>query len=190
MKIKPSQLGWLGFFGFSLLNLVKFIEIPLESLDAATEPLQMYVIRFLALFCNGLPLSSFPYPWLFLGLFFVGSGILSSDSKEYSALSRPALIGCFIATLFFWVFLLRYAPEYAASNRSSLLLNTLLFWAVNLGIYWLFAFFQKRRAKKRQMEINKHALAKGSILSVCPHCQREYWSNPKYCIYCEKTIRS
>ena len=165
--------------------IIGSLGIPLLSLDVGVSKIQGYILSFLAMNFNflGNPdnLTILIVGWsVSLVLFGV---FVKPDWKIpiYTMLSE------LVVYAFTVILLKRHSPILFQSTKIELLEGFGILCALFCLLYIPIGvrFFLKKRAQEKKKEniIPKY-------ISKCPHCGKEYQSNPTFCITCSKQISS
>ncbi len=161
---------------------------PALNLDMETVPIQEVTIRALAGFSYNNVTSDF---WnvivvtLVIFCFITGFGMLFDPIQTLSISRRIIIMEGFIQ-FFYWVFCLKYSPNYYEIIKSDLLAVILILFIGLITITTLLYVFSRVLIRKQD---KKEKNPPSSTKYQCPYCKKEYDSNVSYCLSCKRQIR-
>jgi len=144
------------------------------------------IIQFLANYIMFEGLTDFLFillVWILISL--IPILIIKDAQKTY----LMNLTTFFFPNFFFYVFLLRYSPQYFNNNFTQLFLKTFMVAIIivlfSIGLSIILKIFTGSRTEIREEELD---VIVSNIKTKCPNCGTEFNSTPKYCYKCNSEL--
>lgn len=131
-----------------------------------------------------------PFGTIFIYLsWFIASLIPILSFNDYKKAYSLNLTTFFFPNFFFYIFLLRYSPNYYHSHLQIFLTQTVI-----LGIFivlysiGLSLLFMKIRRLSNKAQLENLRLIEEKNITTCPNCGTQFNSIPQFCYNCSKEL--
>ena len=182
MAVKIKNPIYLILINWIIL-VIGYLGIPQIPLDATIDQVQNYILSFLVMNFNFYGQYSNVF---ILSIAWTLSTVLFAFFSQIDW--KIPIYGIFaelVVYIFAIVLLKRHSPLYFALNKFSLLKGFGIVCAFFSLIYAVLIVRYLREKHKKKADL---AVEDIQFLSKCPHCGKEYQSNPKFCYFCSKRL--
>lgn len=181
----PKLLGFVQFLVLFLVYLFLNLAYWPYALDIQADSMQTAAIRVTGSLVYYPTTIGFISSLAVLGLLIFGCGflLLPQPLINLNILSKFTIIIEIFLHYFFWVFSIKYAPNFAELIRVDFIVQTVIRFIVILTCYFILRLIHVRQQTK---EI--HLSPMPVLQYECPFCHKQYLSNVKFCTKCNQFI--